>query len=90
MIQKQKKSAPDYHEYETKTTDFDFSLHFRMLKSLIDTKTLMSESAAFLLSKNPATEKFEDDKYVFNVDETRESHDSLPDKTVITITSSPM
>ncbi|XP_064645074.1 alpha-mannosidase 2-like isoform X2 [Lineus longissimus] len=62
----------------------------KMLKSLMDTKSIIVESAAFLLNKNPSAASFNDDKYVFNVDEKRESHDDLPDKTVISITSTPI
>ncbi|XP_067654229.1 alpha-mannosidase 2x-like isoform X1 [Haliotis asinina] len=53
----------------------------RIVESLANLKRLIVECATYLLAgeKND----FKDKTYYFNVDELRESHDSLPDKTVM-------
>ncbi|XP_076439232.1 alpha-mannosidase 2x-like [Babylonia areolata] len=61
----------------------------RMLEGLTGAKQVMAESAAFLAAKNKAAYKYNANSPTLDLDEVRDSHDSLPHKPVIHLSDQP-
>ncbi|CAH1790575.1 unnamed protein product [Owenia fusiformis] len=59
----------------------------KLINSLMDMKRLMGEMSHFLLTGNKAQYTYEESSQYFDIDEMRGSHDSLPVKTVIDVTT---
>ncbi|KAK3094740.1 hypothetical protein FSP39_005639 [Pinctada imbricata] len=59
----------------------------RLLTALTDSKKVIVESIAYLTAKKDYKDKVE---HMFNLDESREHHDSLPEKNVIAVSSDPV
>lgn len=57
----------------------------RMLEALMNCKRVIVESMTFLNSKSKKDYRYSKENPMFNLDETREHHDSLPEKTVVEV-----
>ncbi|XP_021376985.1 alpha-mannosidase 2x-like [Mizuhopecten yessoensis] len=57
----------------------------RMLKGVMDCKTIIVEAASFLMLENKKDYKYPKEP-LFSLDEDRKSHDSLPERTVLDVT----
>ncbi|XP_076081829.1 alpha-mannosidase 2x-like [Mytilus galloprovincialis] len=58
----------------------------RMLEALMNAKRIIVESMTYLTAKSKSDYKYSNDKPIFNLDESRENHDSLAEKSVIDVT----
>jgi alpha-mannosidase II len=59
----------------------------KMLRAIKDTKDVIRRSAHYLLTEDKSKYTHSESNPLFDLDELRKSHDSLPERTVMTLTS---
>ena len=76
-----KKNLITYWNFKVSRMKSDHGLFCRMLRAFNGLKDVLSQATQFLMTSDQAT--YSPENHVFNVDEMRDNHDSLPEKMVV-------